>query len=224
MIRPSMVVRLDLHSASYEPELELQLKHAYLPISPLQVNSVEEDQEQVIQLDIKMHAPYWDAGDAVSNENWEASVLKWLGNMLYKVSNVMVNMNCRRIEQGLDVLRFDWLELRFANNALVAIHLDARSGIPSITSEAIEAVRAAVAGGTIPANPRVRIPSRASFASQYEAALAEWKASSSEEAQDGTDAEMPEEPRFEDLAFEIDYTTWELEDEQGIAEELASLL
>lgn len=170
MIRPTLILEMDLDERDFSEEMATDLRRAYMHISGNQVKShVAGDgaPENVIRFRMKMRKPCWDASEEGADELWCNVMPKWLRNMFYKVSANMVAFNRMRAESGDPQMIFSWLELDFGGSMLLSIHLNHDSSIPADAGEWVQAARSAWNEGSLGAGVvGVSIPSVASYATQ----------------------------------------------------------
>lgn len=187
MIRPSLILRMDLDERAYSDEVVAEIKRSYSYVAPSVVSSHaagEGAPENVLRLAVKLHRPYWDKSDPAAQELWEGVMPKWLRNMFSKVSNTVVASNRVRAGQGADGLDYAWAEIEFGDNVLVAFRAASDSSVPEGAVEDIEQVRDLMTSGAFgdAKVACVRIPSLASYEAQVAQAAAEAAAAAQEEA------------------------------------------
>jgi hypothetical protein len=178
MIRPSLMVKIDLDERQYDDDIVASIKRSYAHIAASAVSSHAQSgviPEHTMRLRVKLRQPYWDARDPTSQDTWETVMCHWLENMFYKVSNNIVASNDVYREEGKDEVMYTWLEVQFGNNMVVAMKTRSDASIPDDALDTIEAVRGMAADGAFGDNlvSCVRIPSRASYEAQLYQALAE---------------------------------------------------
>ncbi|MDR1184274.1 MAG: hypothetical protein LBK67_05710, partial [Coriobacteriales bacterium] len=126
-IRPTLLLRMDLDEGQFSDERVAEIRRSYSYIAPSSVTSHTtnpESPENTIRFLIRLQQPYWHRSEKGADELWETSILKWLKNMFYKVSNTLVAFNRSARERGTASLDFAWLELEF-KDSLLAIRLEA---------------------------------------------------------------------------------------------------
>ncbi len=267
MIRPSLILKMDLDEHVYSDETVADIKRSYSYVAPSVITSHETGDarpENTMRFMIKLHRPYWDANDDAANELWSGVMPKWMHNMFYKVSNTITASNKMHAERGEQDLPYAWLEMEFGNNVCVAFKTAHDSSLSDEFGSMVEQVRTYMAQGAFGEGKitKVCIPSHASYEAQLAAAIAEEEArkaeeeaseaqaceqeeaqacEATEETQDTEAAEAIEaveaadaddavetdedaesgeeaEPIFEWPklpAFDIDYSTWSVEYEDG---------
>lgn len=170
MIRPTLILGMDLDERVHADELVADLRRAYMHIAGSQVGSrpaSEGPLENVIRFNMKMRKPCWNLSDEGAEDQWQGVMVKWLHNMFYKVSANMVAFNRMRIEGGKAGMTFSWLELDFGGSMLLRIHLNADSSIPGDAQAWVEKARRLWNEGALGLDvASVSIPSEASYAEQ----------------------------------------------------------
>lgn len=176
MIRPSLILNVDVDERLYNKDLVAEIKRTYSYVAPSTVAShapAADDAENNIRFDVKLHRPYWDKNDPEADALWTEVMPKWLHNMFYKVSSTITAANGRYEEQGVAPLLYAWAEVRFGDNVVVALKTKADSSVGDEAIEWIEQVRALMASDLLGEGVAcVRIPSRESYEAQKAAALA----------------------------------------------------
>lgn len=211
MIRPSLILQMDLDERTCSDETVAEIKRSYSYVAPSTVAMHAPDgdpAQNVMRFRIKLHKPYWDKSDADAEELWSGVMPTWLHNMFYKVSSTIVASNNTHREQGKPELAYDWIELEFGENALVAVKTAADSSIPEEAVGLVERVRDLMNAGALGegALACVRIPSRASWERQCAADVA-----------DADDA--PDSAPLPASSFDVDYTVWGIEFPDGTVRE-----
>lgn len=221
LVRPSLILKMDLDENVHSDEVVSEIKRSYSYVAPAVVTAHEAaggPPENVMRFAVKLHKPYWDKNDPAADELWQGVMPKWLHNMFYKVSSTIVAANNTRAREGKPPLAYDWVELEFGSDALIALKTQADFSIPEGAVELVEQARDLMAAGAFgEGTPAcVRMPSRASWEAQRAAALAAAQAETAEDepADEGEVATEPEVP-----AFEVDYAVWGIERADGSVEE-----
>lgn len=211
MIRPSLILQMDLDERAFSDETVAEIKRSYSYVAPATVTTHAPDEgpvRNVMRFRIKLHKPYWDAHDPDAEALWSGVMPTWLRNMFYKVSSTIVasNKTCR--EQGRPELPYKWIELEFGTNALLAIKTAADSSLPESAVGLVERARDLVNEGAFSAGEAacVRMPSRASWERQCAA------------AETAAEAEESGDP-----AFDVDYSVWGIEGADGTVREFDSM-
>ncbi len=187
MVRPSLILKMNLDEHVYSDETVSDIKRSYSYVAPSVIErhaTGDARPENTLRFMVKLHKPYWDANDAAANELWDGVMPKWMHNLFYKVSSTITASNKVRTERGETALPYAWLELEFGDNATLALKTASDSSIPEEFVGMVERVRSLAAQGAFGEAEIacVRIPSRTS----YEAQLAE--ALSAAEAGEGAEA------------------------------------
>lgn len=176
MIRPSLILNVDVDERLYSKDLVAEIKRTYSYVAPSIVAShapAADDAENTIRFDVKLHQPYWDKNDSEADALWTEVMPKWLHNMFYKVSSTIKAANDQYAEQGVAPLPYTWVEVRFGDNATIVLKTRADSSVDDEAIGWIEQVRALMAVGSLGEGVAcVRIPSRESYEAQKAAALA----------------------------------------------------
>lgn len=233
MIRPTLILNMDIDERSFTDEMAADLRRAYTHIAAARVKdhpACEGVAEQVMRFDVKLNKPYWDASVEGADGHWNDVMLKWLSNMFYKVSSNMLAFNRMRAERGEAGLTFSWLELNFAGNVIVSIHLNPDSSIPASALEWVERARDLCNAGMLGDDvARVSIPSAASYAAQAaphmirREATEELVDAEADEAFEAAAVDESVEPADDFVTevepFEIDYSVWGITRGDGTTEE-----
>ncbi len=188
MIRPSLILQMDLDERAFSEDVVSEIKRSYSYIAPSKVSSHdagEGEPENVLRLAIKLHKPYWDKNDAAAQELWAGVMPKWLRNMFRKISNTIVAGSKVRVDQGDKPLNYAWVEAEFGDDALVAMKSMADSSIPEEAVQMVDQVRDLMGSGAFgdASVACVRMPSRASYEEQLAQAIAEAEAAAEAEAE-----------------------------------------
>lgn len=187
MVRPSLILKMDFDERAYNDEVKSEIKRSYSYVAPSLVETHEATEgrpENIMRFTIKVHRPYWDKGDEAAQELWEGSMVKWLHNMLAKVSNTVIAANAQHITRGESTVDYAWLDLEFGANLTIRVKLNADSSIPENTYDIVVAVRDAACDGVLGENPvLVSVPSYASWSAQLAVAEAELEAQLQAEAE-----------------------------------------
>ncbi len=196
MIRPTLILQMNLDESVYSDEVVAEIKRSYSYVAPAVVQSHETGDaapENIMRFLVKIHRPYWRSSEEGADELWNEVMRKWLKNMVYKVSSTMVAYNRQRRLRFESQLVFDWLEVEFADVTL-SMRLNADCSLEEHGAvELADRVRALVNDGVLDGEIAcVRVPSRAS----YEAQRAAIEAARAEEAaaEAAAEAEEGEEP------------------------------
>ena len=196
MVRPSLILKMDFDERAYNDEVKSEIKRSYSYVAPSLVETHEACDgrpENVMRFTIKVHRPYWDVNDEASQELWEGSMVKWLHNMLAKVSNTMMAANTQHKNRGERTVDYAWLDLEFGNNLTIRVKLNADSSIPENTYDIVAAVRKAACAGVLGDNLAVvSVPSYESWSAQLAAVEAELAAQAEAEAAAAAEAAAQE--------------------------------
>lgn len=217
MVRPSLILKMDFDERAYNDEVKSEIKRSYSYVAPSLVETHEACDgrpENVMRFTIKVHRPYWDVNDEASQELWEGSMVKWLHNMLAKVSNTMMAANTQHKNRGERTVDYAWLDLEFGNNLTIRVKLNADSSIPENTYDIVAAVREAACAGVLGDNLAVvSVPSYESWSAQLAAVEAELAAQAEAEAAAAAEAAAQEAETLEgDQEAETDETVEAVED------------
>ena len=209
MVRPSLILKMDFDERAYNDEVKSEIKRSYSYVAPSLVQTHEAGEgrpENIMRFTIKVHRPYWDMNDETSQELWEGSMVKWLHNMLAKVSNTMMAANTQHKNRGERTVDYAWLDLEFGNNLTIRVKLNADSSIPENTYDIVAAVREAACAGVLGDNLAVvSVPSYESWSAQLAAVEAELAAQAEAEAAAAAEAAAQEaEALGDDQAAETD--------------------
>jgi hypothetical protein len=231
LIRPTLLLRMDLDEGQYSDERVAEIRRSYSFIAPSSVLSHAkgpDGPENVIRFLIKLQRPYWDSSEEGADELWETVVLKWLKNMFYKVSNTLTAFNSSARARGASGLDFAWLELEFTDS-LLALRLQTDSSIPQAALSLVQTARELTNTGPLRDVPAacIRIPSRTSYAAQLAnarrtAAKAEVDDADADDAAAGAAATDDQAPSAGQTGFEVDYTVWGIEGDDGTVREFDS--
>lgn len=221
MVRPSLILKMDFDERAYNDEVKSEIKRSYSYVAPSLVETHEARDgrpENVMRFTIKVHRPYWDVNDEASQELWEGSMVKWLHNMLAKVSNTMMAANTQHKNRGERTVDYAWLDLEFGNNLTIRVKLNADSSIPENTYDIVAAVREAACAGVLGDNLAVvSVPSYESWAAQLAAVEAELAAQAEAEAAAAVEAAAQEAETLEgDQEAETDETVEVVEDAEAV--------
>lgn len=239
MIRPTLILQMNLDESAYDEDVVAEIKRSYSYVAPATVTSHETGAgapESTMRFLVRIHRPYWLREDDGADELWNEVMLKWLKNMVYKVSATMVAYNRVRREKGQPQLLFDWLEVEFSD-VVLAMRLNEDCSLEEHGAvELADRVRAlandGVFGGGVSC---VRVPSRASYEAQA-AAVAAARAEENEACEEGPCEQEPsseegeqeqavraESPDVDAPAnFDIDTTLWGVEYADGTVREFDS--
>ncbi len=198
-VRPSLLLKMRIDERQYSEDVVLEIKRSYSHVAPSSVSScavaeaddVETPLENTIRLAIRMSAPYWNPNDAEEQEQWDAIMPKWLGNMFRKASNAMTASNNVRKGSGQGDLDYTWAEVELDDNALITFKTASDSSIPDDALQTVEHIRSLMASEAFGSEKVacVRVPSRASYEEQVAAASA---AQAEEEAAQAKQADAAE--------------------------------
>lgn len=221
MVRPSLILKMDFDERAYNDEVKSEIKRSYSYVAPSLVETHEACDgrpENVIRFTIKVHRPYWDINDEASQELWEGSMVKWLHNMLAKVSNTMMAANTQHKNRGERTVDYAWLDLEFGNNLTIRVKLNADSSIPENTYDIVAAVRKAACAGVLGDNLAVvSVPSYESWSAQLAAVEAELADQAEAEAAAAVEAAAQEAETLEgDQEAETDETVEVVEDAEAV--------
>lgn len=221
MVRPSLILKMDFDERAYNDEVKSEIKRSYSYVAPSLVETHEACDgrpENVMRFTIKVHRPYWDINDEASQELWEGSMVKWLHNMLSKVSNTMIAANTQHKNRGERTVDYVWLDLEFGNNLTIRVKLNADSSIPENTYDIVAAVREAACAGVLGDNLAVvSVPSYESWSAQLAAVEAELAAQAEAEAAAAAEAAAQEaEVSGGDQEAETDETVEVVEDAEAV--------
>lgn len=135
---------MDLDEHVVEEGMEAELRRSYSHIAPsaMQVHSTRDPMENRLAMKVMMRAPFWNAADEAEEALWSADMVKWLRNMLYKVSSNVGAFNKMRRHLGSAELIFQWLDLDFSGAPTVSVRLDEKGAVPEGTLTLIEEARA----------------------------------------------------------------------------------
>lgn len=238
MIRPSLILQMNLDESVYDEEVVAEIKRSYSYVAPTTVTGHETGAgkpENTMRFLVRIHRPYWRHEDDGADELWDEVMLKWLKNMVYKVSSTMVAYNRVRRESGQPQLIFDWLEVEFSDMVL-SMRLNADCSLEEHGAvELADRVRTLANDGVFGEGVScVRVPSRASYEAQAAQAAAS-SAETGEGADDGQEPPSEGEGQAEDAAeaedgqgveepgnFDIDTTLWGIEYADGSEREFDS--
>ena len=169
-IHPSMIIRMNIDSREYSETLREEIRRSYAYVSTAVVNPVDVESDEIqntMQLDVKLHKPYWDENDAAQQETWNAGMEKWLHNMFVKLSGTVQGANATYQEHGKNPLFYAWTEVKFGNDALITFKTPQDCGLGDAHVARIADVRHLLCAGAFGSNvARVRIPSLASYQEQ----------------------------------------------------------
>ncbi len=221
MVRPSLILKMDFDERAYNDEVKSEIKRSYSYVAPSLVETHEARDgrpENVMRFTIKVHRPYWDVNDEASQELWEGSMVKWLHNMLAKVSNTMMAANTQHKNRGERTVDYAWLDLEFGNNLTIRVKLNADSSIPENTYDIVAAVREAACAGVLGDNLAVvSVPSYESWSAQLAAVEAELAAQAEAEAAAAAEAAAQEAETLEgDQEAETDETVEAVENDEAV--------
>lgn len=239
MIRPTLILQMNLDESAYDEEVVAEIKRSYSYVAPATVTSHETGAgapENTMRFLVRIHRPYWRHEDDGADELWSEVMLKWLKNMVYKVSATMVAYNRVRREKGQSQLVFDWLEVEFSDMVL-AMRLNEDCSLEEHGAvELADRVRALANDGVFDGEVScVRVPSRASYEAQV-AAIAVARAEedeacegepceqepSGEEGEQAEDASAERQNAAAPVNFDIDTTLWGVEYKDGVVREFDS--
>ncbi len=199
MIRPTLILQMNLDESVYGEDVVTEIKRSYSYVAPAVVKSHETGDaapENIMRFVVKIHRPYWLSSEEGADELWNGVMRKWLKNMVYKVSSTMVAYNRMRRQRLEPQLVFDWLEVEFGD-VVIAMRLNQDCSLEEHgASDVADRVRALVNDGVLTGDIAcVRIPSRASYEAQLaavQAARAEEQAAAEADAEAAGEAEGAE--------------------------------
>lgn len=223
-VKPTLILQMDFDEACFTEWLVADIKRSYAHIAATLIKShpAAQQPENTMRMTIRLHRPYWDKNDAVSEENWTASMQKWLHNMIAKVSNNIVAANKINAERGMDVVEYAWLECNFEGNMVIAMRNNPETGFPAGAVALVEQARALAVDGAFGEGVAcVRMPSRASLAEQCAAAM-EGAAAAATTAAEGEEGEPGAEVLAQGAPFACDYVVWGIEYADGTVREFNS--
>lgn len=208
MIRPTLLLRMDLDENVYSEDVVAEIKRSYSYVAPTVIESHAtkgEAPENTLGFVVKIRKPFWLSSDEGSDELWNDVMLKWFENMFTKTSTTVVTYNTARLEKGEQKLDYSWLEIDLGDR-IVAIKLNADSSIPLVATDLLAQARTFTQEGKWPQEgvSRISIPSRASFVAQTaDVVEAEKTIPLTEYAQEY----VADEPAI----LPVDYTVWGIE-------------
>lgn len=190
MVRPSLILKMNLDEHVYSDETVADIKRSYSYVAPSIVERHATGSlrpENTLRFMVKLHRPYWDANDAAANELWDGVMPKWMRNLFCKVSSTIIASNKVRTERGEAALPYAWLELEFGDNATLALKTASDSSLPEAFVGMVGRVRELAAQGAFGDEKVacVRIPSRASYEAQLAAALGAAESAGASEGAEG---------------------------------------
>ncbi len=174
LVKPSLVLQVKLIGADWSEACAAEVKRSYMYIAQSIVSELGEDEAEdgnVMRLSIRLMRPYWDPTDPKSQELWEASMMPWLVNATRNLSTAMHNYNTVRHPMGAGNLAYEWADYDFGTNALIRVKVDAENRItghmPAIANEVRTLMHEGAFGEGV---AMIRVPSRASWETQVQAA------------------------------------------------------
>lgn len=243
-IRPSLILRCEIDEQFFTTDVADDIRRSFVCVAPSYVEAhtnAEEAPANTMRFLVKIRAPYWDATSEEANDNWEQSIVKWLRNMIYKVSSQIEARNSSAAEHGLEVLKFDWLNMEFGQNATIAFKTLPGGFLQEQWVDDISSIRSMILDGAFGENvSTVSIPSKKHYIAQFrdakEALLRQME--SEEEAEQQSESEtddideesavpIPEEERDAEAVslpvFEADCSIWGIGYRDGSIREFDSL-
>lgn len=246
-MRPSLVLQINLKPEDYTQETVEELKRSYIYLAQSIISCSQGAQAaegNIMRLSIRLMRPYWDAGDPKARELWDGVMPRWLDNVTRNMSTAMHNYNTVEHPAGAGDVIYDWADYEFGANALVRVKVDAENRITEEMPVICERVRELMNRGAFGSKQvaLVRVPSIASYDAQLAVAVEAQKALIAQEAAEAlgeTPTVKAEEAIAEAVAedaapqspaaieeppvtFDIDYTVWGIEYEDGSIEEFDS--
>lgn len=183
MIHPSLIQKVVLDERQATPDIVADLKRSYNYVGPIMVGKHEASDPacNVFRMIIRMSKPYWRSSDPDGDAMW-AEVKKWLVNKLYKVGSTMESYNNTHREDGRPLVEYGRLELEMKDVTL-GFGLPTVDKLPAV-DEQVARYRELLNAGTFDGIEvaSVDIPSKESYAEQWEAAVALAEQKAAEEA------------------------------------------
>ncbi|NHM13231.1 hypothetical protein [Xiamenia xianingshaonis] len=174
LVKPSLVLQVKLVGSDWSEACAAEVKRSYMYIAQSIVSELGEDEAEdgnVMRLSIRLMRSYWDPTDPKSQELWEASMMPWLVNATRNLSTAMHNYNTVRHPMGAGNLIYEWADYDFGANALIRVKVDAENRItgymPAIANEVRTLLHEGALGEGV---AMIRVPSRASWKAQVQAA------------------------------------------------------
>lgn len=153
-IRPSLILQIGIPDDLACPEVEDELKRSFSFIAPVVpvVRAASEAGEAgaaapaavvlPVRMTVRLHRPYWDAGDPAAQQLWVEAMEPWLANMFTKLSGALKAF-CGLEHPGLvNPVAFGPLEVCFDEHGAVQVALEPDSSIPAGALDAVRAYRA----------------------------------------------------------------------------------
>jgi len=162
--RPSLIIRVAVNDRELTADLAQRIKATYsyvggTVVSGREPQEVDPSAPNELVLDIRLHRPYWNAGDPAAQDMWENMMVRWLQNIEYKVGATVVNSYERDEERGCGGVPYRWVEFRFDAHAAIAVETDGGTRLPKDLVATLGRIRALMAAGALGADVvRVRIP------------------------------------------------------------------
>lgn len=148
MIKPAMVLQMDLDSRVYNEELVAELKRSYAYIAaPLVIChevASEAEANNIVRIVVKIRKPYWHVQDEVSNELWNNTMLPWFSNVFAKLSVALPAFNNNRAKRDEAPFIFNWLELELEDER-VRMPLASDCSLPADALDRLAQARIAAA-------------------------------------------------------------------------------
>jgi hypothetical protein len=227
MIRPTLLLQMNLDEKQYSEETVAEIKRSYAYVAPCTVASHAQTTpfaENTLRFLVKIRQPYWNSFDEGADETWDGVMCQWLSNMFYKTSSTMSAYNNNRIAKNEPTLVFTWLVIELGNLS-VTLKLNADSSVPESAVELISRLRTLMNTGKLAEGVAadetiigVSMPSRKS----YESGQGSNASIAGDEAAGEADTEDALEGQAELTPESVNFTIWGIEYQNGTNREFDS--
>lgn len=208
---PSNLIIFYVDERTLDHELTLAIRRSWTHIGDILVRPrpAEEGEEPLSYIHVMVKfgtRHYLPAGDEQADENWADRIEHHLLSSMRKIGNNCIAFNRQQRKTGNPEIPFEHIEFSLEAGALtLEFRLDSNCSLPESCAEIATQIRTTIGEGKLGEPVRVRVPSRASYARQAQAAAlakAEEEARAAEEEAARLAAEAEEREQAEEEAAE----------------------
>lgn len=171
--KPSLVLQVRLSPEDFSEAQAAEIKRSYMYLAQSIVSELGEDERgegNLMRLNVRLMKPFWNPAEEGADELWRRSFMPWLANATRNMSTAMHNYNTVLHPLGAGNVTYEWADFDFSPHAVLRLKVDDENRIPAVAPELCDRVRELAAAGAFDEGVAlIRIPSRASIATQEEA-------------------------------------------------------
>lgn len=171
--KPSLVLQVRLNPEDFSEAQAAEIKRSYMYLAQSIVSELGEGERgegNLMRLNVRLMKPFWNPAEEGADELWRRSFMPWLANATRNLSTAMHNFNTVLHPLGAGNVTYEWADFDFSPHAVLRLKVDGENRIPAVAPELCDRVREFAAAGAFDEDVAlIRIPSRASIATQEEA-------------------------------------------------------